>query len=133
MQKNTVLIVVSKGTFDTVERASRSEKRVKWFVPDPDADTVTECYAAVELKQGLAQLHAHSRPGKALAIGFAAPEAKGSKADLRIILGTPRSNWLVRRRTPAQDLPNRSRRIRSDTPSRCICWNPEPIFGPFNC
>lgn len=97
MQKSIVLIIVSKGTFDTVERASRSEKTVNWFVPDPDADAVTECYAAVELKQGLTQLLAHSRPEKASTIRFAAPKAKGSKADLRIILGTPRSNRLVRR------------------------------------
>lgn len=106
MRKNTVLIVVSKGTFDTVERAARSEKRVKWFVPDPDADAVTECYAAIELKQGMAQLLAHARPGRATAIGFAAPEEKDSKPDLRIILGTPRSNRLIRRMHMHGDLKN---------------------------
>ena len=50
MHRKGIEIVVSKGRFDTVELAARSEKSVKWFVPDTDADAVTQCYGALELK-----------------------------------------------------------------------------------
>jgi len=95
---NTIRIVVAKGRFKSVAEAACSEKQVEWFSPDPDADAVTECYAAVELKAHLASLYTHAN-NTPPAIDFASPAATRSAA-LRIILGTPKTNPLIARLAP---------------------------------
>ena len=91
-----IVIVASTGRFQNVTQAAHAEKSVKWFVPDPDADAVTESFAAAELRNGLQCLFHHSK-GSAPEIRFAAPEQPlESDIDLHIILGTMQSSQLVR-------------------------------------
>ncbi len=85
MRGKGVEIVVSKGRFDTVELAACSEKSVKWFVPDTDADAVTQCYGALELKTMLKELFRHSTQ-KTPSISFIEPSEETRVPELRIIL-----------------------------------------------
>ena len=91
MKDCKIRIDVSRGSFKTVATAARSEKKVKWFVPDTDADAVTECYAAVELRNGIRTLCRNADRTDA-AVSFVVPGGKLRSACLQIVLGTPSSN-----------------------------------------
>ena len=91
MKDCKIRIDVSRGSFKTVATAARSEKKVNWFVPDTDADAVTECYAAIELRNGIRTLCRNADRTDA-AVSFVVPGRKLRSACLQIVLGTPSSN-----------------------------------------